>query len=149
MTTPALSRPHTSAAIKAIEDLVLARAGQILVGRGVQPAGSGWQGEPGASIFRPYVVVYPWPGTPDGSVALPVEYLDYSAQATCVGATQEGAEAVSDLVKAAWVNASLTVTDRSSYPGQITTDRPVTRDDSISPPVHYAVVQVTWRTQAT
>lgn len=148
MTTPAPSRPHTTAAITAIQTLVSERASQILVGRGAQPSGSGWQGEPGSSVFRPYVVIYPWPGTPDGSLALPMEYSDYQAQATCVAANQEGAEAVADLVKTAWVNARLTISGRTSYPGQMILDRPATRDDDVAPPVHYAIIQVSWRTQA-
>ena len=147
MTSPAPARPHTDAAVAAIQAVVSAQASQVLVGRGEQPDGSGWQDEPGASVFRPYVVVYPTPGTPDGSVADPVEYLDYQAQASCVAATQEGAEAVADLVKAAWVNAALAVTGRTCYPGQADVDRPATRDDTTSPPVHYAVLVVRWRTQ--
>ncbi len=147
MTSPAPARPHTDAAVAAIEAVVSARAATVLVGRGGQPAGSGWQGEPGASAFRPYVVVYPSPGVPDGPVADPVEYLDYQAQATCVAATQEGAEAVADLVKEAWVNAPLPVAGRASYPGQVDTDRPASRDDTVSPPLHYAVLAVSWRTQ--
>jgi hypothetical protein len=149
VTSPAPARPHTDAAVTAIQTTATAQVSQVLVGRGVQPPGSGWQGEPGASVFRPYVVVYGTPGVPDGSVADPVEYLDYTAQATCVAATSEGAEAVADLVKAAWINAPLIVAGRASYPGQVLTDRPATRDDMTSPPAHYAVLQVRWRTQRT
>ncbi|MEU8199289.1 hypothetical protein AB0C10_36440 [Microbispora amethystogenes] len=147
MTAPAPARPHTDAAVAAIQAAATAQSSQVLVGRGQQPPGSGWQGEPGDSKFRPYVAVYPSPGTPDGPVADPVEYLDYRAQATCVAATQEGAEAVADLVKAAWVNAPLPVVGRSSYPGVPLVDRQATRDDTTSPPVHYAVLEVGWRTQ--
>jgi len=149
VTAPAPARPHTDAAVAAIEAVASARSAQVLVGRGEQPAESGWQGEPGASVFRPYVVVYPSPGVPDGSVADPVEYLDYRAQATCVAATQEGAEAVADLVREAWVNAPLPVEDRTSYPGEVGVDRPASRDDTLSPPLHYAVLAVSWRTQRT
>lgn len=147
MTAPAAARPHTDAAMSAIEAVAATRASQVLVGRGTQPDGSGWQGEPRDSVFRPYAVVFPSPGTPDGSVADPVEYLDYRAQATCVAATQEGAEAIADLVKEAWVNAALPISGRTSYLGQLIVDQPVTRDDTVAPPVHYAVVQVAWRTQ--
>lgn len=148
MTVLADSKPHTDAAIAAIQDLVTTRASQVLVDRGRQPDGSGWQGEPGEQTFRPYVVVYPYPGTPDGSVADPVEYLDYRAQATCVAASSTGAENVADLVRAAWVNVPLPVSGRSSYRGQVIVDNPVTRDDAESPPVHYAIIRVEWRTQA-
>ena len=76
-------------------------------------------------------------------------FLDYRAQATCVSASSEGAEAVTDLVKTAWVNAPLIVSGRSSYPGVVVVERPITRDDSVSPAVHYSILQVSWRTQAT
>lgn len=148
MTAPASSRTHTDAAVEAIRTVATTQASKVLVGRGRVPEGAGWQTEPGAATFRPYVVVYPYPGTPDGSLAEPVEYLDYRAQATCVGASQEGAEAVADLVKTAWVNVSLPVSGRFSYRGQMLVDNPIIRDDSEAPPVHFAVLQVTWRTQA-
>jgi hypothetical protein len=148
VTVPAPSRIHTDAAIAAIEAEAEVRASPLLVGRGEPPAGSGWQVEPGSGTYRPFVVVYPNPGTPDGSVAEPAEYLDYRAQATCVGASQESAEAVADLVTAAWVNTSIPVSGRFCYPGRVVVSNPVTRDDAESPPVHYAVIQVEWRTQA-
>lgn len=148
MTAPASSRTHTDAAVLAIEALATLEGSPLLVGRGVQPGESGWQGDPGELSFRPYVVVFPSPGVPYGALADPVEYLDYRAQATCVGATQEGAEAVADLVKAAWVNAPLPISGRFSYRGQMIVDNPIIRDDADAPPVHYAVLQVIWRTQA-
>lgn len=149
MTAPAPGRLHTDAAVSSIETLVTTRTSQVLVGRGRVPDGAGWIDEPGSATFRPYIVVYPSPGIPDGSLAEPVEYLDYRAQATCVAATQEGAESVADLVKAAWVNAPLPVSGRFSYRGQLVVENPITRDDAEAPPVHYAVLQVVWRTQAT
>lgn len=81
-------------------------------------------------------------------MAEPAEYLDYRAQATCVGASQEGAEAVADLVTSAWINTSIPVAGRFCYRGRVITVNPVTRDDGESPPVHYATLQVEWRTQA-
>lgn len=148
MTAPASSRTHTDAAVLAIETLAAATASSVLVGRGVDPIGAGWQEAPGTGTFRPYVVIYSYPGTPDGPLAEPAEYLDYRAQATCVGATQEGAEAVADLVKEAWVNAPLPISGRFSYRGQMYVDNPVIRDDSEAPPVHFTTLQVVWRTQA-
>lgn len=142
-------RSHTDAAVKLIEDLASVTNSQILVGRGVQPGGSGWAGEPDDTEFRPYITIFPAPGFPDGSVAEPTEYLNYRVQATCVSATQEGAEAVADFAKTAWLNVPLDVPGRASYRGQLILDLPATRDDTISPPVHYAVLQVGWRTQAT
>lgn len=137
--TVAPARIHTTAFVEALQG-----AG-LVVGRGEKPGGSGWQGEPGDTVFVPYVVLYPSPGTTDGDLCDPHEYLDYQVQATCVAATQEGVEAVADIVKAALVGVRLTVTGRSLYPCQIVADRPASRDDQVSPPVHYAIVQLSCR----
>ncbi|MGH3375985.1 MAG: hypothetical protein ACRDP6_14700 [Actinoallomurus sp.] len=132
-------RPHTDAVFAALETIGL------LVGRGEEPAGAGWQGEPGASDFVPYAVLYPTPGVPDGDLADPNEYIDYSCQATCVAASQEGAEAVADIVKTL-VGTRPTVVGRQSYPVYLILDRPASRDDSVAPVVHYAIVQLRFRT---
>lgn len=132
-------RPHTDSLAAA-----LAAAG-LLVGRGGEPSGAGWQGEPGASTFVPYVVLYPTPGTPEGDLADPNEYLDYRCQATCVAATQEGAEVVADAVKTL-VGQRLAVAGRFAYPVTLTLDRPATRDDTVTPPLHYAIVELAFRT---
>jgi hypothetical protein len=119
-----------------------------MVGRGRQPDGSGWQGEPEASDFRPYVVLFPSPGQVDGTVAEPAEYLLYACQATCVGADQQGAMAAADVVMSAWVLRPLLVGGRASYPGEVVVQQPAIRDDSIAPSLHYSILQVSWRTQA-
>lgn len=143
----AAAAPHTDAVVALIEATAGVNAAQLKVGRGEQPAGSGWQGEPGASQFLPHVVLFPTPGTTDGPVAEPTEYLDYTVQATVTAATQAGVEAATDLVKTALVNAELDIPGRASYPGQLLVDRPATRDDTVAPPLHYSVLQLRWRTQ--
>lgn len=135
----ATARPHTDAVA---EKLTVAG---LLVGRGTKPEGSGWQGEQGVSTFTPYAVLFPSSGTTAGDLCDPHEYLDYQVQATCVAATQEGAEAVVDTVKATLVGVRLTVLGRSLYPFQIVSDRPATRDDKVAPPLHYAIVQLSCR----
>ena len=139
--TVAAAAPHTTAIVTALE------AAGVAVGRGLQPAGSGWQGQEGASVHVPYVVLYPSPGTVDGTVAEPTEYLDYACQLTCVAATQDAAETVADLVKSTLVDKPLTVTGRASYRGQLLLSRGPERDDAVAPPVHYVVLQLGWRTQ--
>lgn len=146
--TVAAGRPHTVAVISAIRAEATARSSPLLVGQGERPAGSGWQGEPGRTKYIPYAIVYPFPGRPDGDLADPSRYLDYSVQVTCVGSTSEASEAAMDLAKAALVDRPLSVPDRFSYRGQLITDQPSTRDDDVAPPVHYSIIQVTWRTQA-
>jgi hypothetical protein len=133
------ARPHTDAVVAALQ------ARDVLVGRGEEPPGAGWQGEPGASDFVGYAVLYPTPGLPDGDLADPNEYLDYSCQATCVAATQEGAEAVADIVKTL-VGQRLPVTGRQSYYVELKLDRPASKDDTTRPVVHYAIVQIAFRT---
>jgi hypothetical protein len=137
--TAAPAQPHTDAMAAA-----LTNAG-LLVGRGKKPDGGGWQGEPGQSEFRPYGVLYPGTGTTDGDLCDPHEYLDYSAQATVVAATQDGAEAAMDIAKTALVGRRLDVAGRSAWPVYIDTDRPATRDDTVAPPVHYAVAVFRFR----
>lgn len=122
-------------------------ADELLVGRGQAPADGGWQGEPGASTFQAYTVLYPTPGTYDGDLGDPLEYFDFVCQFTCVGARQQDAETLADRVKALLLNQVLSVGGRSSYRGQLEVDRPVTRDDATAPPLHYAVLQISWRTQ--
>jgi hypothetical protein len=138
VTGAAPARPHTDALMAALGD-----AG-ILVGRGKKPDGAGWQGEPGESEFRSYGVLYPGAGTTDGDLCDPHEYLDYSCQITTVGATQDGAEAVMDMAKTL-VGRRLDVDGRSAWPAYIDSDRPATRDDTVSPPVHYAVAVFRFR----
>lgn len=122
-------------------------ADDLVVGRGQAPTAGGWQGEPGASTFQAYVVLYPTPGTYDADLADPLEYFVYGCQFTCVAARQQDAETLADRVKALLVNQLLTVDGRASYRGQLEVDRPVTRDDVTAPPLHYAVLQLSWRTQ--
>lgn len=135
--TVAAARPHTDAVVAALE------AVGLLVGRGERPEGAGWQGEADDTEFEPYVVLYPFPGQTDSEVLCdPHEYLDYRVQATCVGARQEGAEAVADTVKAALVGVRLTVPDRSVWPFYVLLDRAAERDDKVAPPLHFSVLQL-------
>lgn len=140
--TVAPSRPHSDAVLAALT------GADLLVGRGKQPAGSGWQGTPGSSTFKAYVVLYPSSGVPDGNAADPNTYLDYSFQLTCVASTSEGAEAVADRAKAALVGRVLPVAARASYPVYVTADPIGRRDDAVSPPLHYQTPQFRFRTQA-
>ncbi|MGI5423061.1 hypothetical protein [Actinomadura luteofluorescens] len=137
------ARPHADAVIAALV------AAGLLVDRGKQPAGSGWQGTPGSSTFKAYAVLYTSSGVPDGNVADPNAYLDFSFQVTCVGSTGDGAQAISDRVQAALIGRKLAVVGRSSYPVYKTADPIGQRDDAVSPPLHYQTPQFRFRTQAT
>jgi hypothetical protein len=145
MTIPiALARPHTDAVVAAIAAI------PMLVDRAKQPTGSGWQGTPGASTFKRYAVVYPSPGTPDGSVAEPLEYLDYRAQINVFGATETQAEDGSDEVRVALIGRRLSVAGRATYRVQTPPgERLVFRDDSLPAPIYMAVVEIEFRSQPT
>ncbi|MFI7630270.1 tail completion protein gp17 [Microbispora rosea] len=139
----AASGPHTDAVLAALE------AAEVLVGRSVSPPGGGWQGEPGHSDYVPYAVVYPSPGVPDGNIAEPLTYLDYSAQISCWGTTASQVEVVADQVRAALVGKRLTVPGRSTYPVQQPPGSvPVQRFDQPPPAVFRAVVEIAFRSQA-
>lgn len=145
MTIPvAPATPHTDAVVAAIAAI------PMLVDRAKQPAASGWQGTPGTSSYVRYAVVYPSSGTPDGSVAEPLEYLDYAAQINVFGATESQAEHACDDVRAALIGRRLAVSGRSTYRVQTPPgDRLIFRDDSIPVPVYMAVVEITFRSQPT
>lgn len=135
MTLPAAA-PHTAATMAALT------AAGLHVERGGKPAGAGWQGEPGASDFVAYVVLYPGGHMDDGVLGDPWEDLDYKVQATCVAATCEGAELVADIVTATLIGRRLEVEGRGMYAFQLEGGAPATRDDQVAPPVHYAVLNL-------
>ncbi|MBP2704400.1 hypothetical protein JOL79_11305 [Microbispora sp. RL4-1S] len=137
------SAPHTAAVVAALE------AAGVLVGRATAPEGGGWQGEPGHSPYVPYAVIYPSPGVPDGNVAEPVAYLDYTAQINCWGADADQAETCADQVRAPLIGKRLTVPGRSCYPVQQPPGSPPTaRIDTPPPPEFRAVVEIAFRSQA-
>lgn len=143
MTGPAApAAPHTDAFAAAIA------AGGLLVDRGQIPEGGGWQGAPGSSTFVPFAVLWPSPGRTGGaSLAKPHDYLDYTVQVTCVAATSAGAETAMDIVRGELIDQRLTIDGRASHKVQMPTDRPSSRDDSVTPPLHYAVGIFTVRTE--
>lgn len=139
--TVAAAGPHTDAVITTLT------AAGVLTGRGVVPTGGGWASEPGQSTFTRYAVVYPYPGrTGASSLADPHGTLTFIFQVTVVGANQKQAEAGVDAVRAALVGVTLTVTGRTAFPVYPDLERLVTRDDQVSPPVHYGIAQFRFRT---
>ncbi|MFI7691785.1 hypothetical protein ACIBQ6_22140 [Nonomuraea sp. NPDC049655] len=143
--TVAAAKPHTDAV------LALLVAASVAVGRGKPPAGSGWQGTPGSSDFKPYAVMFPFPGQDEPTaLALPHHSLDFVFQLTCVGATQDQVETFMDKVRAALIGVTPSVSGRATFPVyRVPLDRPVTRDDAATPPVHYGVAQFHFRSDPT
>lgn len=141
--TVALAAPHTDGILAALA------AGSILTGRGSKPTGAGWQGTPGNSQFKGYVVVWPQPGTPEGTLADSQRDLLYTFQTTAVGATAQQAEVIADLARARLLARppTVTVTGRVVQPLWQILDRPVERDDDLNPAEFYVVTQYQMRTE--
>jgi hypothetical protein len=142
MTIPvAAATPHTDAVLAAI------RAIPMLAERGIKPATGGWQGNPGTSTFLRYAVVWPSPGVPDGNLAEPLEYLDYTAQINVYGATATQSEQAADAIRAALIGRRLTVAGRTTYRVQSDGGAPLIRDDGATPALYMAVVEIKVRSQ--
>ena len=115
---------------------VLTAAG-LLVGDGAQPAGSGWQGEPGLSQFVPYCILHAIPGgITDGTIANPDEDAQNLHQATCVGATRQQAEWVADVARGA-LTAPQAVTVAGRFVAIVSVDQlgGCRRDETVEPVV--------------
>ena len=146
LATAAPARAHTDGLAAHLD------AAGVLVGRGRVPADGGWQGEPGASDFAGYAVLYPGAGQTQvedlGALGDPHRDLLYTCQVTCVGATQAQAELIADLVKTAVVGVAIPVAGRVTHPAFLVPgfEVPAQRDDQVSPPEHYQVLQIRFRT---
>lgn len=126
MTTVVASDPQTEAIVNRLAD----NPDGILVGRGAKPTGAGWQGKPGQSPFKGYIVVHPIEGGgADGPVADPQADTRWVWQATCVGATAEQAERVADTAHERLVTAT---TADLAIPGRALAG-PVTRETRGAP----------------
>lgn len=92
-TIPAVA-PHAQAVV----DQLATNGDGVLVDRGRKPDGAGWQGDPGKSRFKGYMVVHPLDGgAADGPAADPSADIHWPFQITCVGATADQADRIADL----------------------------------------------------
>jgi len=124
----------TTAVVATLE--AASEAGAWLVGDGQKPHGAGWQGERGASVFRPYAIVWPIPGgTLDGSLGAPDTDAETLYQVTSVGATRQQAEVVGDRVREALVAAELDIDGRGLIRVRCEELGGATVDRSVEPPV--------------
>jgi hypothetical protein len=116
--------PHT----KAILD-VLGSTG-LAFGAGKKPDGTGWQDDPGLSVFVPYGVLHPLSGALDGPLGCPDDDLSAVWQVTAVGADQQQCEQVADRARVALLTLPITVPGR--FVGRMSIDVLVgaVRDDS-------------------
>lgn len=122
MTAPAEARTHVAA--------VLA----VLVGAGLTT----YLGESPSAAPEKYLVLYPDPGTPEGSLGDRHRDLLLEFQVTAVGRTAEQASWMADKARAALLGTVPTVAGRAVQPlWQVGFPPPVQRDDDVSPPTFY------------
>lgn len=117
-------------------DAVVAKltAAGLVVGDGTAPT-EAYGLRPDKS-FIPWVVVYPVPGTFDGTLEDPWDDADLVYQVTCVGDTRASAVGVEDKVNAALLPpGALTVTGRVVQQVRLDIGGGVRRDDTAKPPV--------------
>lgn len=117
-------------------DAVVARltAVGLVVGDGTAPTTA--YGLRSDDTFIPWVVVYPVPGTFDGTLEASWDDADLVYQATCVGDTRAACMGVEDMVNAALLPAgSLTVSGRAIQQVRLDLGGGVRRDDTAKPPV--------------
>lgn len=133
--------PHTSAIVDKLDaELKTFDAGAPDLTNNPGGQGWGWQGQPGASVFRPYFVVYPLPGGYfDGTLGDPDNDASLIWQVTCVGATRAQCEAAADRANDVLIGQPLNVADR--FICRVWADMAgggARRDDTVQPPVFIA-----------
>ena len=138
-------------AVREITDAIVAllEGESLAVGRGKTPDGVGWQGDPGASSYVPFVNVHPLSGgVTDGTITDPDDDADTLYQLTCVGSTQEQAEWIGDQARNAMLQrGALTVPSRTINNVRVDMLGGARQDDSVEPVVfmtidHFRVLSV-------
>lgn len=135
MTTVFKGREITDAVIAALT------AASLHVGDGDKPAGTGWQGNPGASNFVPYVIVYPLlGGTVDGSLDDPQADAWPAYQLTSTGGTRAQCELIADRARAVMLTAIAGQTIDGRRIGFVLIDAlpGATREDDNQPSLYFA-----------
>lgn len=123
-------------------------AADVLVGDAEAPDGGGWQGEPGASAFVPYVVVWPlWSDTDGANDDI---HADLTARygLTAVGISRSQAEQLCDRARAA--SRTVVVAGHRVWPVTFETQGDVRRDDTHAnqPPLFYVPDRIAVRVTA-
>jgi hypothetical protein len=134
MSTPPVAA-HTAALLTR-----LASTG-LPVGDARKPPAGGWQGAPGQSVFRSYLVLYPLPsqrGGPDAALSDRWSAPRLHYQVTCVGEDRRAAETASDLAAARLLNSEpLDVPGRSTVLLAHESSAGVQRDEDTNPPLYF------------
>lgn len=120
----------------------------------VLPGGAGYGEKPATdagqdgSTFNAYAVVYP--GTTvlrEGTAADPNADADQTVQVTYIGKTAQQADTARDLGRpAVLAPGALVLDDRDAWPLELTDSTVVRRDDTVQPPLWFAVDRYTTHT---
>lgn len=128
--TPASAEPHIQAVQAALAPALAALPTPI-------KAYIGERGETDTNC----VVVHGAPGLPSGPLGDRFADLTVTIQLTAVGTGPEQATAYADAARAALLTSTLAVVGRTVWPAWQVADQPVTRDDTIQPPLWIATAQ--------
>lgn len=122
--------PFTTAILAALED------DGLNVGDGEQPTGAGWQAEPDASVFHPYVVVHSMVGgLLDGPIGEPDEDGSLTYQVSSYGATRAQCEWAADQARRVMLTGPLLVPDARVLRVRVDMLGGARRDDEVQPPI--------------
>lgn len=136
--TPASAEPH----IRAVQAVLSAALAAL-------PTPPGSTFGPGIAAYigsredadEHCVVVHGATGMPSGSLGDRFADLTVTVQLTAVGTGPEQATAYADAARAALLTSTLAVTGRVVWPAWQLADQPVTRDDTVQPPLWIATAQ--------
>jgi hypothetical protein len=102
----------------------------------------------GVGLTAPYAVVYPDPGTPEGSLGDRYRDLLVEFQVTCVGAGPQQAMDVAGRVRTVLLTQLPVISGRVVQPlWQEPTGERLRRDDDVSPPLWYLPLIFQMRTE--
>lgn len=119
-------------------DAIIAKltAAGVVVGDAEPPTVPyGWRDDATQPYFIPYAIVYPMPGTFDGTLAEPNDDADLVYQVTCVGESRASCSLIEDKVNTALLPGALTITGRSVVQVRVELGGGIRRDDTVQPPV--------------
>lgn len=108
----------------------------IAARRGEKPRSGGWQGAPGQSPFKPYLILHYMGGDLTGTVSNPNDDLTSLWQVTAVGGTAEQCTEADDLARAALLAVdAVEVVNRAVDRMQVEALSEIRPDRTVSPQV--------------
>jgi hypothetical protein len=138
-----------SVVVAAVVELLRGQSPPVLTDVAQRPAGGGWQGAAGTSVFKPYTVLWPDPGIPEGSLGDRHSDLTVGFQVTAVGQTGVQALWMQSTARNVLLGQTPTVAGRLVWPLWVEDAQFVLRDDDETPALYYATAQYKLRTGPT